>query len=162
MNRVLRLSPERSAGPNYGAILDQLDHASRSAVPGRAAPRERAPRFAYRHARLPMIVLQPGGGTTPMIVASRNLSTSGIGILSEGFLHRGSKCVVALIALDGQSTSVPGIVVHCRHIRGRVHEVGVQFDAAIDVALFLKPEASGPAGAAPGTSPPPPNPPAGT
>lgn len=159
MNRVLRLSPERSAGPNYGAILDQLDQASRSAGPGRAAPKERAPRFAYRHARLPMIVLQPGGGTTPMIVTSRNLSTSGIGILSEGFLHRGSKCVVALTALDGQSRSVPGTVVHCRHIRGRVHEVGIQFDAAIDIALFLKPETNTPADG--GTSPlPPSHPPA--
>lgn len=153
MNRVLRLSPERSAGPNYGAILDQLDQASRSAGPGRAAPKERAPRFAYRHARLPMIVLQPGGGTTPMIVTSRNLSTSGVGILSEGFLHRGSKCVVALITLSGQNASVPGTVVHCRHIRGRVHEVGIQFDAAIDIAQFLKPETGGPAGAPPGESP---------
>lgn len=150
MNRVLRLSPERSAGPNYGAILDQLDEASRSAGPGRAAPRERAPRFAYRPARLPMVVLQPGGGTTAMIVTSRNLSTSGIGILSEGFLHRGSKCVVALIPLHGENKSVPGTVVHCRHIRGRVHEVGIQFDTAIDIALFLKPETSGPGDAGPG------------
>jgi DNA-binding response OmpR family regulator len=135
--------PSRAAAAQYAAILDALDGSSSGGPTGRKGiPRDRAPRHPYRRFQLPLTIEQPGGGTTRRVVASRNLSSSGIGLLCDGYLHAGSQCSIMLVTVGGESVSVAGKVVHCRLVTGRTHEVGIQFQQAVDVSRFIAADAS--------------------
>lgn len=57
------------------------------------------------------------------------------------FLYPGSIISATLRTRDGEQMSVTGKVVRCEHVSGRVHEVGVKLDQAIDPgALGARPE----------------------
>jgi hypothetical protein len=65
-----------------------------------------------------------------------DLSPNGMAFLHCSFLYPGSTIVATLRALDGEQISVTGKVMRCEHVSGRVHEVGVKLDHAIDPAAL--------------------------
>jgi hypothetical protein len=94
-------------------------------------------RLAYREMLpLPMELIHPGGSRSRFLVRSRNLSRTGLGFLHGGFLYNGTYCVVMLITAESNITPVPGRITRCRHVYGKVHEVGVRFDKAIDMRPY--------------------------
>ncbi len=102
------------------------------------------PRYPYRlRGGLMISIEHPGGSRIGCLVRTRNLSRSGLGFLHGGFLHRGTRCSMLLRNVDADDvtsangTLVEGTVMHCRHIVGRVHEVGVRFDRIINTEDFL-------------------------
>ena len=133
---LLRLSPREQED-----ILTRID--GQTADVGVNCKRTE-PRYPYRlRGGLMVSVEHPGGSRIGCLVRTRNLSRSGLGFLHGGFLHRGTRCSMLLRNVDADDvtsatgTLVEGAVMHCRHIVGRVHEVGVRFDRIINTQDFL-------------------------
>lgn len=79
----------------------------------------------------------PGGSSGHYLVRPRNLSTGGVGFLHGGFIHGGSICSVQLPDRHDEWRTLTGRVQWCRHLTGRVHEVGVVFDQPIRLERFI-------------------------
>lgn len=72
-------------------------------------------------------------------VVSRNISAGGLGIIHGQMLTVGKRLLVQL-PRDSDRLNLVGQVAHCRHIKGMLHEVGIQFlgrGDAIDTASQL-------------------------
>ncbi|MFT3685940.1 MAG: response regulator [Phycisphaerales bacterium] len=81
---------------------------------------------------------QAGGVVISLQFAARNISTEGLGILHNAYVHSGTRCVVHLKHLNGHDVAIDASAVRCRHVRGLVHEVGLRFNSPINVRDFIK------------------------
>ena len=116
-------------GQDLESLLDSLDGGD-----GHGAYKRRDfVRWPFRHASLRFHILHSDGSAARIQVACRNLSCGGMSILHSAYLHCDSKCVAVLEAPDGELLVVRGQIAHCKHLRGVVHEIGVQFDDPIDI-----------------------------
>lgn len=82
-------------------------------------------------------VSQFQGGLGRYVVYSFDLSEGGMGVLHGAFLHEGSSCVVKFKTEDGSPIAVEGRVVRCRLIKGRIHEVGIEFTSRQDLSVIF-------------------------
>ena len=116
-------------------FLDRLD--DRTSNEGYANMR-RSVRYPYRVRALNIEIIQPGAGCVCYEVPSRNLSREGASFLLGHFAYPGSIVRIHLVSLNSQRHIVVGKIVRCRYIEGSgtLHEVGVQFDEAIDIGQF--------------------------
>lgn len=95
-------------------------------------------RFGYGASASVIVELeQPSGDTTTYKVVAHDLSSTGVGFLHGVYVHTGVVCTVELVALDRERIRVPGTVVRCELVKGRVHFVGVRFDQSIDLSMFV-------------------------
>lgn len=76
--------------------------------------------------------------THRFMVLSRNMSASGISILHGGFIYPESKCELILKTLDGEYLRVRAEVMHCRLVKGRVHEIGLRFEKLIEPESYIE------------------------
>jgi CheY-like chemotaxis protein len=101
----------------------------------------REPRFDYDASQgLIVEVFHPGGTHSNYLVKPRNLSTHGIGFLHGSFLHHGTECNVWIRSSAGELRRIEGTVARCQWICGRVHEIGVLFEEAIELKNYLTPK----------------------
>jgi CheY-like chemotaxis protein len=84
-----------------------------------------------------MELFQPGGASTVLKYIPRNLSRGGICLLHSAYVHPGSRCVVTLPHPARGSMPVAGQIVRCRHLRGKIHEIGIKFDESCNVRDIL-------------------------
>lgn len=117
-----------------GILLDFLD--SLDGSPRKPVRREFA-RWPFRRTGVDFQLDHPGGSTTALRLACRNLSRGGISLLHGGFLHAGSRCRVFLARSGGGSVEVRGEIKRCQHRRGTLHEIGVKFDRQINLREFV-------------------------
>lgn len=115
-------------------LIDSLDRREAQAQAG--AERRNEPRDRYRATRVPIVLHQPGGTQIACLACARNLSSLGIAVIHASFVHDGTRCWLLLTDHAGAITLVPGTVRHCVHVEGRLHEVGIEFDDAIDPEEF--------------------------
>jgi len=127
---LLRLSPEAQE-----RLLADLQKASERS--DATMQRRSHKRHDYRQRSVNALIQHPGGTVTRCVVSSRNLSAGGLGFLHGSFLHTGTACVVFLTKTSGQTVPLRGAVASCRHIRGRVHEIGLQFEDTVDPGEFM-------------------------
>lgn len=80
---------------------------------------------------------QPGGATISLSYAARNISSEGLGILHNSYVHPNTRCIVFLKHRDGREVPIEASAVRCRHVKGLIHEVGIRFKAPINVRDFL-------------------------
>jgi CheY-like chemotaxis protein len=99
--------------------------------------RRRYKRWEYRRSDIAVLVQHPGGGTGRYLVCARNISAGGISFIHGGYLHPGSECRIVLPRRDGMPLPVTGIIVHCRHLEGCFHEIGIRFSQELDPASLL-------------------------
>ena len=118
-------------------LLCRLDERS---VAGKSAEHRRHTRYEYRAADIAMIVQHPGGGTGRFLVCTRNISSSGLSVIHGGYLHPGTECRLLLARADGSPMAISGEVMHCRHIGGHHHELGIRFLNEVDPYEILTPE----------------------
>jgi CheY-like chemotaxis protein len=80
----------------------------------------------------------PDDSVAEYAVAARNLSRLGLGGVAGQFIYPRAKCRVTLNSPHGRQQVVPGRVVRCRYLvgSGSLHEVGVEFDQPLDVAVY--------------------------
>ncbi|MEE8153376.1 MAG: response regulator [Phycisphaerales bacterium] len=118
-------------------LLCRLDQRS---VAGKSAERRRHKRCEYRAEEIAMIVQHPGGGSGRFLVCARNISASGLSLIHGGYLHPGTECRLLLARADGSPMALSGEVIHCRHIGGHHHELGIRFLNEVDPYEILTPE----------------------
>jgi CheY-like chemotaxis protein len=128
--RRLHKNPEAIA-----QFLDRLDESSAVAA---AVNARRSDRYRYRVHPLVLELEQAGTGWVRYEVPSRNLSREGAAFLLGHFVYPGTTCRVHLLSLQDQLQIITARVIRCRYLEGSgtLHEVGVSFDRAIDVAMF--------------------------
>ena len=118
-------------------LLCRLDQGSAA---GKSTERRRHKRWEYRAGEIAMIVQHPGGGSGRFLVCARNISASGLSLIHGGYLHPGTECRLLLARADGSPMALSGEVVHCRHIGGHHHELGIRFLTEVDPYEILTPE----------------------
>ncbi len=126
----LRISEHETRKVNH--VLDTLE----SSAPGAANRVEE--RLPYHVAEgLACTVVHPGGSTDYYLVRPRNISSMGLAVLHGCWVYPGSACTAALKTIDGERVLVKGKIVRCCCVTGRIHDVGVTFDAQIDLSNFV-------------------------
>ena len=80
---------------------------------------------------------QAGGSAVTLQYAARNISSEGLGILHNSYVHPNTRCIVHLKHRDGHEVPIEALAVRCRHVKGLVHEVGLRFKASINVRDFI-------------------------
>lgn len=79
----------------------------------------------------------PGGTSKTLRYACRDLSGGGMSILHGAYIYVGTRCTVTLPHPVDGTRAVKGKVVRCEHYRDKIHEIGIRFNAPIDVREFL-------------------------
>jgi len=114
-------------------LLCRLDDA-----PGHAGrDRRRYKRWEYRMSDIAVLVQHPAGGTGRYLVCARNISAGGLSAIHGGYIHPGSECKIVLPRREGSPFAVSGVIVHCRHIEGSYHEIGIRFTQEVDPAALV-------------------------
>lgn len=123
-----------------GAGLNRfLDARGGNEKPGTARNfRRQYVRWPYRVATTRVVFAHPGGSATKLNLACWNLSAGGVGLLHRSYVHKGTRCALWLVDVHGHEVEVRGTVVRCIHMDGSVHDVGVQFDHALQARQFVK------------------------
>lgn len=104
---------------------------------------ERRDRRAPRHqaiARCLLRVERRGSVLGMLLVRSRNLSSTGMCVVHGGRIPRRARATVVLEADDKTGLITTGTIVWCKAVRGvrpLAHEIGIQFDAPVDVSAFI-------------------------
>lgn len=111
-------------------LLCQLDDSPRRS----GQDRRRYKRWEYRMSDIAVLVQHPAGGTGRYLVCARNLSAGGLSCIHGGYLHPGSECQIVLPRTEGDPVAVNGVIVHCRHVEGSYHEVGIRFTQEVEPA----------------------------
>lgn len=123
-------------GPReLSALLDFLDS---SDGPGKV--RREFRRWPFRQTGVNVRFTHPGGTTTKLRLAGRNLSRGGISLLHNGFVHAGTRCEIDLPRKDGGILTASCAVTRCQHRRGMLHEIGFKFDKPVNLKEFVTPE----------------------
>ncbi len=76
-------------------------------------------------------------------VVPRDISSSGIGFYHVAYVHPGTEVQLLMKNRAGNAVKVHATVARCRHVSGRLHEVGVVFETAIQVEVFANTEPAG-------------------
>lgn len=71
------------------------------------------------------------GVTSRFVVYMLDLATHEAGFLHSAFIHHGTSCRIRLVLPDGESMAIEGRVRRCSLVRGRAHEVGIEFQHPI-------------------------------
>jgi hypothetical protein len=116
------------------ALIDRLETGSEDSKAARASVR-----VPFRRLALPMTLVHADGSRAGIVVACRNISAGGIAVLHSAYVHVGTTCEVNLPRAGLSSVTARGKVVRCRHVGGKVHEVGVQFQKPIEPRDFATP-----------------------
>jgi len=102
--------------------------------------RERRDEGRQRSKRVLLMVVRvehPGGTEAAFRATSRDISSMGVGFLHGTFIYPETQCMVAVPTSDGRYAAIHGKVARCQLISGGQHEVGVEFDAPVDLATLL-------------------------
>ncbi len=122
-------------------LFDALNRTERS--PGGNSKRQ-SERYVYYGNEIPFTIQDSGRQQVHRYMAlTRNISASGISILHGGFVYQDSQCEIMLMTQDGELMKIPGVVAHCRLVKGRVHELGIKFAEQIDPSCFVGQDAEG-------------------
>ena len=78
-----------------------------------------------------------------LLVRSRNLSSTGMCVIHGGRVPRRCVATVVIQGADGRGVITSGRTIWCKRVPGEkpvAHEIGIAFDAAIDVSAFVPSE----------------------
>jgi hypothetical protein len=102
--------------------------------------RRKDPRFTLPDTALIVGELcQPGGTPQRAVIAGRDIGRGGMGFFHNCFLHPGTICRFAFADADRKAVCErSGVVRRCEHVRGMVHDVGVQFDEPMPIAGLMR------------------------
>lgn len=127
-NNTLNLSAER-----LSMLMDELDQMNE----GPKIRRHHA-RLEYRKHAIEMEVYQFSGGSVGFCVACRNISRGGLSVLHSSYMHIGTKCRVKMRHKTHGDQWLMAEVAQCRHVTGRVHDVGLRFKREIDINDYVR------------------------
>ena len=123
------------------ALLNKLD-AQAAADPARVERRNT--RVNYRRFSVPIRIHHPGGTSALRNVLTRDLSAGGLSFIHNGYVHINTRIEALLRRHEGGEDVIHGVVMHCQHIGGTWHVVGVKLDKRIFPKLYVDPDQAGP------------------
>jgi CheY-like chemotaxis protein len=127
-HNTLNLSADR-----LDQVMNDLDEANAA-----GSVRRDHSRISFRKPTVEVEVFQPSGGSVNFCVASRNLSRGGLSAVHSSYMHVGSKCRVKMLHKTEGEQWLAAEVVQCRHVSGRIHDVGFRFAKEIDVNDYVR------------------------
>lgn len=93
-------------------------------------------RRPYRVSGVPVVIVHPGGSASSYLVTTHSIWWRGLRFMHGGFLHPDSECRLLLRTLSGQPRRIGSRVRSCRLLRDRIHDIEIEFDTPVDVALI--------------------------
>lgn len=99
--------------------------------------RRRHKRFTFRTPHATVVHVKLGSNTDKHSVLMRNISAAGCSFLHNVFLYPQSACLIELRMIGGERPTTAGVIKRCTLVSGWVHEIGVQFAAAVDIDAFI-------------------------
>jgi len=122
--RPMTLTEEQLRG-----LLNQLD----GAIEEPAKEGRRTNRITYRTVHVTVHVLTSHDQDAICFpVPTRNISASGLAFLHKQMLPLRQRLKIEIPMVDERMLSVMAEVVHCRHVQGMIHEIGVQFHSIVE------------------------------
>lgn len=88
---------------------------------------------SFRRPGVPLIARQPTGEQARYLVFTDRLWAGGLTCLHGGYLHAGLGVRITLDPGE-EALRIDGGVVHCKHLRGRVHLLEIAFSAPLEEA----------------------------
>ncbi|MFG0260606.1 MAG: PilZ domain-containing protein [Phycisphaerales bacterium JB041] len=126
-----------STPPNDESVGAQERGASAASLPpGVSASRREVERVKFPHDGS-VALAGPAAGASPIRVRCRDLSSKGVGLVCGVRLEPGARCTVQLTNPVGKVVSVPGTVIRCRALSASSNEIGVRFEAPINLSDFV-------------------------
>lgn len=120
-----------------------LAEASKPSAPSSGSTRRRSRRWSFAGPKAVLTMIDRLGERRHYVAASRNLSTTGIAVVFGMFIHPGTRCLISLRTRSGNPSTHAATVRHSRLMRGRLHDLGIEFDTPINPLDFVKPGAEG-------------------
>ena len=117
------------------AIISRYEHATNGKPPETL---RRSRRWDWHSVSIVVSRHNEFGEKTHFAAYARNLSQDGLAFIHGAFIHPGSTCTVTLRTLKGKPLAVEAVVRRCSHIKGHLHDVGVQFTRQIDPRAFIE------------------------
>jgi len=127
--RTLRVDPD--------TVRNWLNRLDQATTPSSTLDMRASERFTYRPDRL-TLQLDREHETVELAAAGRNLSREGVSLLTGRFVYPRTLCHVKLAGPFNGQQRTAGQVKWCRYLpgSGTLHEIGIEFKRAVDVALF--------------------------
>lgn len=122
------VTPIRIRNSELEQILEEMERATGSDT---GASKRAMRRWSMKGVKAVLTLTDSMGQQKHQMAVPRNLSTTGIGCVTGSFTHVGTRCVVSLRDRRGSVRSIAGKVMRCKHVRGSLHDVGVNFDAPV-------------------------------
>lgn len=102
-----------------------------------ARSKRRLKRWTLQQQKVILTIIHSNDTQTHGVAVPRNISKKGAALLYGCFVHPGARCFLSLRCVDGTSKSVAAKVVHCRHVKGRLHDLGLAFEGAVNPRDFF-------------------------
>ncbi len=116
------------------ALLLSLEREQPSGFKG---SKRRTRRWFTRGRKVILTTNHAAGNARHFAAYARNLSASGMSVLHGGFLHNGSRCVVAIRDTTGKARLMKARVTRCQHLNRHLHDLGLQFEESINPRDFI-------------------------
>ena len=115
-------------------IVAELNRANAQSA---ARSKRKLKRWVLQQQKVILTLLQSNGVKTHGASIPRNISKSGAAVVYGCFVHPGAKCFLSLRCVDGTTRSVGGVVMHCRHVKGNIHDLGIAFTSVVNPRDFF-------------------------
>jgi CheY-like chemotaxis protein len=119
-----------------GPVSAAADERSPGAVCSVSSESRAADRVVYRIRALTVEFADAAGGWTRYVVPSQNISRAGLAVLTNQYIYPKTRCRVHILGVENLTQALPASVVRCRYLpgTGRLHEVGLRFETAVDLS----------------------------
>lgn len=115
--------------PAYERLIERLNDDSDYSKPD---PQRVFTRIPFLDPFVRVVIEGENSVRRELVLACRNLSRGGVGLLHSTFMYPGTALTVFLQRFDGTSPALRGKVMRVQHRGGVVHEIGVRFDREIN------------------------------
>ncbi len=126
---TLRLSSDQ-----LDQLVEELQRPTERATDSKRENR----RWSAGAVRMVVTTTDASGQVTRQLGAMRNLSSSGAAVIIGTFVYPGTECILSVKNLVGEVRHLSGRVEWCRHVRSRVHDVGISFKEVIHPREFIE------------------------
>lgn len=114
-------------------IAADLNRINNQSIPSK----RRLKRWSLQQQKVVLTIVHSNDRKTHGVAMPRNISKMGAAVLYGCFVHPGSRCFVSLRCVDGSTQSIAATVVHCHHVKGRLHDLGLAFGTAVNPQDFF-------------------------
>lgn len=115
-------------------LIEDLDMVSKTYGSDKA--KRRAHRRAPYRGTVILITAVQGGREESFAVCTRNISKGGLAFLHDSELSRETPCRIKIQLPSGDWLTLSGAIARCRHIEKTVYEIGLRFDADVEIEQF--------------------------